>query len=388
MRQRGCRHRRCRLLWAFLGVYHRTDAWVVRLPPLTRITAPSHALAASVTTTTTTTRSDRPPSTNVLETPLNNNNNNVSSVQRVHQLAQILLQFIGPLLITLFKTGLPQKEEQWDDFWSEDDLADQFTRTLEDMGPTAVKFGQSLSSRPDLIPPRLAQSLRHLQDQMQPFDSTLAKKIIQEELGNVNSMECTSIVSTLSDPAVAAASIGCVYSARLSDQRKVAIKVQRPGISHIVEQDATLLRQMATLLELPRTYTNNGGQEQQQQRWIRTDLTGAVDEFMNRLREELDYRREAHNLETFAALYSHRRRRKATTPAGTSLSSSNMKIQVVVPHVYRELCSKNVLVMEWIDGEPLVNLESDESRQESYNLILQGIDCTFSQLLETGVMRK
>jgi len=383
-----------RRVWAFLGVYHATDAWVVRVPPLTRITGvvPSHVLASSVTTR----RRDRTPqddfSTNVIATPTpRTNNNNVSYVQpRAQQLAQIVLALMGPLLVTLFKTGLPQTEEQWNDFWSTDadndnnnELADRVTRALEDLGPTAVKFGQSLASRPDIVPPRLATSLRQLQDQMQPFDSKIAKRIIEEELGrtNNNKKECASIVSTLSDPAVAAASIGCVYSARLSDHRKVAIKVQRPGIAHLVEQDATLLRRVATLLEGPRGTKG---------RWIRTDLTGAVDEFMNRLREELDYRNEAQNLETFASLYSHRREAGATsstTTAGTS-SANNKKIQVVVPHVYRELCSKNVLVMEWIDGTPLVNLESEESRKESYNLILQGIDCTFSQLLETGVMRK
>jgi len=277
---------------------------------------------------------------------------------------------MGPIGSTLLKTGLPRNEEQWDDFWSQEDLADRVTLALEEMGPTAVKFGQSLSARPDIIPRRLATSLSTLQDQMQPFDTQIAKRILREEVSRMNPNECEHILSTLSDP-VAAASIGCVYSARLSDQRKVAIKIQRPGITQVVEQDAELLLNVARLLE--GLQTNDG------RRLVQTDLTGAVTEFMTRLREELDYRNEAQNLETFAALYSHRRNFTASTSS---------KIKVVVPEVYRKLCSKNVLVMEWIDSAPLVDLETEESRKESYELILQGIDCTFSQLLETGVMRK
>ena len=377
-----CNHRHLWLFIVYYGCgtrYHPTDAWwVARVPPLTRIVSRSssgrhpcstrriHLSADVLASSVTTSRRGSTRFTNVMDTP----NKNVSSLQRAQQLAEIVFHLAGPLVGTLFKTGLPQTEEQWEEFWSHEELADRFTTALEDMGPTAVKFGQSLSSRPDIVPRRLAMSLSNLQDQMQPFDTTLAKKIIEEEVGDVSSIECASILSTLSTP-VAAASIGCVYSAELSDHRKVAIKVQRPGIAHVVEQDAKLLRQLASILESPQT---NG------KRWIRTDMTGAVEEFMNRLREELDYRNEAHNLETFAALYSHRR----NTTHGTTSS----KINVVVPHVYRELCSKNVLVMEWIDAEPLVDLESEESRKESYNLILQGIDCTFSQLLETGVMRK
>lgn len=293
----------------------------------------------------------------------------VSALRRAQRLTQIVLDdLVGPMWVTLIKTGLPKTEEQWDEFWSEEDLAERLTLALEEMGPTAVKFGQSLSSRPDIVPRRLATSLSSLQEQMQPFDTTIAKRILQEEVGVISPNECESILSTLSEP-VAAASIGCVYSALLSDQRKVAIKVQRPGIAHVVEQDAKLLLQVAQILEeIPSV---NG------RRLIQTDLKGAVEEFMNRLREELDFRNEAQNLGTFATLYSHRR---------NATGSTSSKINVVVPEVYLELCSKNVLVMEWIDATPLVDLETDESRRESYDLILQGIDCTFSQLLETGVL--
>lgn len=351
----------------FVFVLQNAVAWIQLLPPTKRITWSQESTSRTFlrasqldydVLTTQSQKLSREVSTS-----------ETSSLQRALQLARVVSTgMLAPFSVTVLKTGLPHNENQWDEFWSEENLADRFTLTVEELGPTAVKFGQSLSSRPDIVPRRLAKSLQSLQDKMQPFDTKIAKRIIQKEIGSINPRECESILSTLSQP-VAAASIGCVYSGMLSDGRRTAIKVQRPGIAQVVEQDSKLLLQLANILESPRI---NG------KRLIQTDLVGAVEEFMNRLREELDYRNEARNLETFASLYSHRR--------NSSASSTPSDIQVVVPYVYSDLCTSNVLVMEWIDGAPLVDLETEQSRRESYDLILQGIDCTFSQLLETGIM--
>lgn len=305
-------------------------------------------------------------------------------------------------------------------------LAESVTYALEQMGPTYVKFGQALSSRPDIIPRSLALSLSSLQDQMIPFDTYVAKNIVYSELFNVTTTSSSSsntgtggenettttttlqeFLDSFSTQPVAAASIGQVYSAHLHG-RKVAVKVQRPGIRDTVNEDFHLLKQVMTLIEsipaIPKL------QPQHQKRFISTDLTGAVEEFMSRILEELDYQNEAKNIQLFSSLYSHRRKtdlnddndnaaeednddnkgkkkkqmRKKRNSENTI--SSRDEIQVVVPEVLMEYCTDSVLVMEWIDGTKLVDLQTKEAAQESLALLQQGISCTLSQLLDTGIL--
>jgi aarF domain-containing kinase len=302
---------------------------------------------------------------------------------RAQRLSDIIFKdVIAPVGLALTKDGIPS---DWDAFWDTPSepstLATRVALALEQMGPTYVKFGQALSSRPDIVPRSLALALRTLQDQMQPFDTTLAKQIVRQELSDKfdDTVELRTFVSSLSSAPVAAASIGQVYSGQLADGTKVAIKVQRPGIREMVEEDANLLRTMVQLVELipaiPKLQSN-------QKRLISTDLSGAVEEFMSRIVEELDYRNEANNIALFSSLYSHRR----TSLQDGDESDESSDIQVVVPDVYMDLCTDNVLVMEWIDGTKLVDLQNDDTTRVSLTLIEQGIDCTLSQLLDTGVL--
>ena len=297
-------------------------------------------------------------------------------------------------------------DHTWNEFWQrsvasgsgQESLATRAASTLEAMGPTFVKFGQALASRPDVVPPSLAQALATLQDQMQPFDTAMARDVLNDEWHHPyrkdHGEDIDTILRTLSEQPVAAASIGQVYSATLACGQKVAIKVQRPGIRQVVEQDAALLLQLSAWLQslpgMPSVSGNPPQGRRRRRRLIQTDLVGAVQEFMARLYEELDYHNEARNLQLFSLLYSHRRHRRHRQPTqtqptpSTELPSSN--IQVVVPQVYPDLCTRNVLVMEWIDGTKLVDMETEESSRESLQLIEQGIDCTLSQLLETGIL--
>ncbi|CAJ1932481.1 unnamed protein product [Cylindrotheca closterium] len=304
---------------------------------------------------------------------------------------------IAPIYTTLIQRGLPPNGD-WDQFWgfpwNGKTLADQCVLALEKMGPTYVKFGQALASRPDIVPRSLAQSLRTLQDSMQPFDTLIAKEIIQQELANSSASheeDIQALVSSLSDHPVAAASIGQVYSGHLANGQKVAIKVQRPGIREIVQQDASLLH---TIVQMVEPIPALPGLQKNQERLVETNLKGAVDEFMSRIVEELDYRNEANNIQTFHQLYSHRRPTASSNRQRSSSSSSNEnkeheednRIEVVVPEVYMDLCTDQVIVMEWIEGTHLVDLETDSSSQESLALIQQCIECTLSQLLDTGVL--
>jgi len=326
-------------------------------------------------------------------------------------------------------------------------VAEQFTRFLERLGPTYAKFGQALSSRPDIIPRSLAIALTRLQDDIEvaeKFDLGLnsakgAREILRQEYATANAVNADKIsamfkdaneielfLASLSENPVAAASIGVVYSAVLPPShacggQKVAIKIQRPYAQDIVRKDARLLRRAAELVEaIPSFRTAQSGDEisataaNGNDRFVRTNVTGAVDEFMERLGEELDYRREADNLELFGKLYSHRRpapkgARALSLPKGEYRPDIDDKvfdtnnIRVVVPEVYKNLCTDRVLVMEWIDGIKLMDLQQEQrrledgdgsgngedfeaTRKDTLELIRQGIDCTLSQLLETGIL--
>jgi len=339
-----------------------------------------------------------------------------------------------------------QNPSSWEEFWelslkgsssrksrnrgSETDatvlVAEQFTRYLERLGATYVKFGQALSSRPDIVPRSLAVALSKLQDDMDVADGGSAslatadgaRAVLRKEYttATTNSSSSSSsspfrdvdelegFLSSLSETPVAAASIGVVYSGTLPDGRKVAIKVRRPGVEDVVRKDAKLLRRAADLIESIPSFrddadtANNGDGDAD--RFVRTNVTGAVDEFMTRLEEELDYRREANNLELFGKLYSHKRTRESEDGVGRLVNlPSDKDIRVVVPEVYRKFCTDRVLVMEWIDGIKLVDLKHAKSsapqqkneaetrnQEETMELIRQGIDCTLSQLLETGIL--
>lgn len=267
--------------------------------------------------------------------------------------------------------------KDWDAFWSarSGDLtnADRVTSAIEQMGCTYVKFGQALASRPDIVPDVLAEALQRLQDQMEPFDSTIAKAIIRTELGEsaiLSVSDLEEFMESLSQEPVAAASIGQVYRGHLRGYGDVAVKVQRPDIRSVVERDAEMLRAGAEWVESLAIPSPSGSK-----RLIAAKIKDAVDEFMKRIFEELDYRKEAANLKRFASLYSCRH--------GTS-----KKVKVVVPELLEDLCTQHVLVMEWIDASKLtdVDMEDEAARAENLALVELGMECTLSQLLDTGVL--
>jgi predicted unusual protein kinase regulating ubiquinone biosynthesis (AarF/ABC1/UbiB family) len=284
-------------------------------------------------------------------------------------------QVLQPLLSSLARDGFPSTKGEWGEFWLRGNKesgvtnAARVTQAIEALGPTFVKFGQALSARPDIVPRELADALTVLQDNMQTFDTETARETIRSELQNkASTTALDAILTSLSEYPIAAASIGQVYKATLPGYGAVAIKVQRPGIHKTVEQDALLLKSVAAWLEsLP------AGVPGSNRPLVAAKLVDAVDEFMTRLFEELDYGNEANNMETFAKLYSVRK--------GTSTS-----IRVIVPEIIQSLCTEHVLVMEWIDGSKLTDTENDRGKAENLRLIETGIECTLSQLLDTGIL--
>lgn len=194
---------------------------------------------------------------------------------------------------------------------------------LDELGPTFVKFGQLLSTRPDIAPPDIIAELRGLQDDVRPFPFEQAERVIEEELGN--SIERLFLDF---DPApVAAASIGQVHRATLPNGKRVAVKVQRPDAARQIEADLVLLYQAAKLVK------------ERVRALDFIDSRALVDEFARQIRQELDYRLEGRNAQAFHRNF-----------AGDS--------HVHVPRVYWTYTRARVLTLEWLDGVQLADVDS------------------------------
>ena len=235
------------------------------------------------------------------------------------------------------------------------------------MGPTFIKLGQALSSRQDLIGLEGISQLQLLQDAIpSTFTTDEAREIIRADLmGQMSSNSASNamveeLLSTLSTLPIAAASLGQVYKARVNGM-DVAVKVQRPRLREQVAVDFLLARWGANFL------AETG--------LLRSDGVGAVDEYASRLFEELDYINEANNLQKFAALYSENGTASETLPSPG----------ILVPELLPSLCSDRVLTMTWLDGEKLIRKDATVSASD-LPLVQLGIQCTLSQILETGVL--
>jgi len=350
------------------------------------------------------------------DSEIGNTSQVIPALKRAVEISKILgSQLMAPVLSTLSENKWPTPESGgWETFWatSSSDSSDgthitnaqRLARALEELGPTYVKFGQALGSRPDVVPPSLAEALSALQDDMKPFDGETARQIVWRELkdrvirddtttvsstacekstsDNITMKDLIHLMSNLTDVPIAAASIGQVYKAHLPGKGDVAVKVQRPGVRRLVESDTELLLTVARFLEsLPGLPSPNSAnydpKNSRRTRLINTRLVSATQEFMSRIFEELDYRNEARNCIKFASLYSRY----------GSLSSD---VCVVVPKVYMEWCTENVLIMEWIDGTKLTDVQtpgnSEQSINENLALVKVAIDSTLNQLLVTGVL--
>lgn len=263
---------------------------------------------------------------------------------------EVLTRFLNTVLPLLsFAFGL-----WWDKFTNnsgkkEQQRAVQLRKTITKLGPAYIKVGQALSTRPDLLTAIYMEELACLQDQLPPFPTELAFQFIKEEL-NASPYE---LYAEISAQPVAAASLGQVYKGKLKTGETVAIKVQRPGLKENIALDIYILRQLAGWAEknIPR---------------VKSDLVGIMDEFGERIFEEMDYSQEGRNAEKFARLYGH-------LP------------DIYVPRIYWQFTHKRVLTMEWIEGTKLTNMEAIASQGiDARHLVEVGVQCSLRQLLEHG----
>jgi len=228
--------------------------------------------------------------------------------------------------------------------------ASQLRVILTRLGPTFIKVGQALSTRPDLVRKDFLEELTLLQDQLPPFPTPIAFDIIQAELGQ----RPEKIFQAISPGPVAAASLGQVYRARLFSGEEVAVKVQRPNLVPKLTLDLCLIRWASSWLS-PWLPLNLGH-----------DLTLIVDEFGSKLFEEIDYLNEGQNAEKFAANFQD-------DPL------------VTVPTIYWQYSSRQVLTLEWINGIKLTGMQCIlDSNLSTDSLIRTGVITGLRQLLEFG----
>ncbi len=219
---------------------------------------------------------------------------------------------------------------------------------LDELGPTFVKFGQVLSTRPDILPADIVQELVKLQDHVTPLEFSVVGEVIRQELG----LTIEQAFQAFEPEPLAAASIGQVHGAVLPGGERVVVKVQRPGASKQIRKDIDVLFQFAEALE------------------GRLDVgfspEAVVSEFARSIARELDYILEARNAERFAKNF----------PAGGP---------VLIPRIYWRYCTSRVLTMERVEGPTLNTPAVAALPPEERRVIAAAVaDCWFKQILHDG----
>ncbi|HUO84791.1 MAG TPA: AarF/UbiB family protein [Thermoanaerobaculia bacterium] len=209
--------------------------------------------------------------------------------------------------------------------------AEKFAASLKEMGPTYVKFGQVLSTRPDIVPPEYLTVLESFQDDLEPFSFAEVERMVEEEL----QVRMSKLFETFESTPLAAASLGQVHRAVLRDGREVVVKVQRPGIEATIREDLKVFREISDSLESHSHLAR------------RMNLRAASDQLARVLLAELDYRQEAfharllrQNLEEFPQIY--------------------------IPAVIDDLTTSRVLTRELIHGRKISKLTNLDRIDHDY----------------------
>lgn len=221
---------------------------------------------------------------------------------------------------------------------------------LESLGPIFVKLGQVLSTRPDLLPAAYALELAKLQDKVPPFDAELSRRQIEQSLGK----PIHELYAEFDAQPIASASIAQVHRATLFTGEKVAVKVLRPNLEHVIEQDLALMRLGAGCIE--RLFADGK----------RLKPREVVAEFDKYLHDELDLMREAAN----------------ASQLGRHFAGNDM---LIVPQVYFDYCSREVLTIEWMDGIPISDIDSLRAQGiDLQKLARYGVEIFFTQVFKNG----
>ena len=220
----------------------------------------------------------------------------------------------------------------------------------EDLGPTFVKLAQILSNRPDIIPDGLVKEFEKLQDRVPPFEYEKAKRIIEKETGK----KLEDIFESFDEKPLASASIGQVHKAVLKTGEVVVIKVQRPDVAETIDRDLNIVKDVVHRAD---RYLKKQGILQADE---------VVITFERSMLKELDYRNEARNIERFRSTYKHR-------------------TDFYIPKVYREFSTDKVLIMEYVEGCKITDMEQLKLWGIDPKVIVErGMDIYLTMIFEFG----
>ena len=223
-------------------------------------------------------------------------------------------------------------------------------QTIEELGPTYVKFGQIMADRPDMVSEKFRMELKKLQSKAEPFDNETAFALIEKELGQ----PISSVFERFDPVPLAAASVGQVYRAELKNGARVVVKIQRPFIEHKMKLDIYLMKYLAK--KTAKAYPEMAA----------INIVGLVDEFSENILQELDYRLEANNIKVFESMFSG-------------------EPTVKIPKVYKKYTTRRLIVTEYIDGVTPDSRQTLKSHGFDCDLVVtHGARALFTMVLQNG----
>ena len=279
----------------------------------------------------------------------------VRDIKRFNQIVSVLFEegFDFLVLKTSLRRYIPLTKRLESKLRAKKDLKpeEMLRRTLERLGPTFIKFGQLLSVRPDLVPKEYSKELEKLQDKVPEFPFSDVKSIIEKDLGK----NIEKLFLHFEKKPIASASISQVHKAVLKTGDKVAVKVQRPDVKHLMETDIEIMFYFANLIE------------KHFEKLKRFRPVKIVREFKEWTERELDFRLESRNAKRF---YQNFKGSKT----------------VYIPKVYDELLSERVLTLEFIEGVELHQINEIKKRKIDFNQIVKnGFNAIMTQVFIHGI---
>ncbi len=287
-------------------------------------------------------------------------NRNIRSIRRYRNILGILIKYgfgqvveqlnihyyleLGRKIVTLGASSAPREIERLTQ-------PERLRMAMEELGPTFIKLGQILSTRPDLIPHEFTEEFGKLQDKVPSISLEDIKAQIQRE----NGYPVEEIFDDFSPEPIAAASIAQVHRGRLRTGEEVVVKVRRPGIEKVIETDLDIMMGLAYLIE---RHLPSG---------MIYDPIGLVKEFRRTIHREMDFSREGHTIDRFSANFEE-------------------NDTVYVPKVFWEHTGEAVLTMEYVDGIKVSHF--DELLEKGYDLptiASNGADSFLTQVLVHGL---
>ena len=283
--------------------------------------------------------------------------NTISNLTRIRQVAEVLLRYGFEDVVTTTPLRRLVSQARRLSWQRADRQVFETTRwervrlIIEELGPTFIKLAQAMSNRADLLPQALIDEFEKLQSNVPPFETVLARQIIEEELGR----PITEVFSEFDDVTLGSASIGQVHRARLLTGEEVVVKVQRPGVKEKVRSDLALLHE---LVRLTAGFLQKQGLANPQD---------VVDAFERSMSKELDYTAEARSMEQFRKLYE-----SYTT--------------FYIPKPFRELSTARILVIEFVSGCKITDKQQLLAWGLSPETVAEtGMDIYLTQIFEFGI---